>query len=109
MRSYTSNKGHEWEALIYSRSKGRGCPECSNKKTGKDNNLAVIKPELADEWHPIKNGELTALDVVFGSHKRVWWKCHKDHVWEEKVSVRTRSKGCPQCSNRKAGKGNNLL
>jgi hypothetical protein len=25
-------KGHEWEAVIYNRNNGRGCPECAKQK-----------------------------------------------------------------------------
>ncbi|WP_198027405.1 zinc-ribbon domain-containing protein, partial [Candidatus Paracaedibacter symbiosus] len=97
-------KGHEWKALISTRSKGHGCPECTNHKVGIDNNLAVMKPDLADEWHPTKNGELTPFEVVPGSGQKVWWKCHKDHEWETLISNRSTGKGCPECVNQKAGK-----
>ena len=58
------NKGHEWQALINNRSKGIGCPYCSNKKACEDNCLATKNPELAKEWHSIKNGILTPKDVL---------------------------------------------
>ena len=29
------NKGHEWQATIYNRSNGRGCPECAKQKRKK--------------------------------------------------------------------------
>ena len=43
------------------------------------------------------------------SHKKVWWKCSKGHSYEAIVSNRTRAgSGCPYCSNKKAGYGNDL-
>ena len=43
------------------------------------------------------------------SHKKVWWKCSKGHSYEAIVSNRTRvGSGCPYCSNKKAGYGNDL-
>ena len=62
-----------------------------------------MNPLLAKEWHPIKNGDLTADDVSLGSDKKVWWKCDKgdDHVWEARVHHRVNGIGCPICSNRK--------
>jgi hypothetical protein len=46
--------------------------------------LAEKYPNLANEWHPTKNGELSPYDVTNGSNKKVWWKCAKgnDHEWE---------------------------
>ena len=76
-------------------------------KLSKTNNLAVTHPELVKEWHPIKNGDLTPDQVVFGSHRSVWWKCsknpqHKD--WRTAIHNRTRPKkaGCPTCGHKKS-------
>ena len=91
-------KGHEWDARIANRATlGRGCPYCSNKLVGTDNNLGVKFPELAKEWHPTKNGNLTARDVVPGSRKKVWWKCKSDHTWEAVIASRARGRGCSTC------------
>lgn len=61
--------------------------------------LAETHPELAKQWHPIKNGDLTANYVTKGSHKKVWWKCDKgeDHEWESIIGNRTKGKNCPYC------------
>ncbi len=51
--------GHEWQAIIYNRSKGQNCPYCSNKSVLKGyNDLASTHPQIAAEWHPTKNGSL---------------------------------------------------
>jgi len=90
------------EAIIYSRSKkGVGCPYCANRLVSNENNLSINFPEIAKEWHPNKNENLSPRDVLSGSDKRVWWLCHKDptHEWETKVYNRTvdgRS-NCPIC------------
>ncbi|MDB4648927.1 zinc-ribbon domain-containing protein [Crocinitomicaceae bacterium] len=72
--------------------------------------LAEVNPELAKEWHPTKNGELTSYDVTSGSDKKVWWQCKKgnDHEWEAFVNNRSKGQGCPFCSGRRASKLNNL-
>jgi hypothetical protein len=46
--------------------------------------LSVTHPEVAAQWHPTKNGELTPANVVAGSHKKAWWKCPEGegHEWE---------------------------
>jgi len=98
---------HEWQAQIYSRANGSGCPFCNGKKVCNDNCLANTNPEVAEEWHPVKNGELTPDDVVQGSDKKVWWLCKEGHEWE--VQIKERKKyGCPFCSGRYATPINNL-
>ena len=101
-------KGHEWEAVIASRSRGGGCPECAGRKVGKDNNLSVKYPTLAKEWHKTKNKDLTPKDVTPGSGKIIWWQCKKGHEWESTTDSRTKGRGCPECAGKKAGKDNNL-
>ena len=92
-------KGHEWEATVYDRKARGGCPYCSGRRVNEDNSLANLNPELAKEWHPTKNGKLTANDVTTGSSKKVWWTCEKGHEWETTISNRSNGKGCPYCSN----------
>ena len=48
-----------------------------SKETQKENSLASVNPELAKQWHPIKNGNFTPSRLSAGSHKKVWWKCEK--------------------------------
>ena len=56
--------------------------------------LAETHPELAKQWHPTLNGDLTARDVTPGSNKKVWWKCDKgvDHEWDTSPNTRTGQK-----------------
>lgn len=94
---------HRWEAEVYSRSAGNGCPFCSNVKLHPTNCLATVRADLAAQWHPTRNGNLTPNDVVSGTKKRVWWSCPKDvtHEWQAAVSSRVSGTGCPFCSNQK--------
>lgn len=95
------SKGHEWQATINNRSNGRGCPYCAGKKAIKgENDLATVNPQLASEWHPTKNGDLTPFDVTSGSERNVWWRCEKGHEWQARVFNRTKGQGCPYCSGR---------
>jgi very-short-patch-repair endonuclease len=94
-------KGHDWDAAVYSRPSS-GCPVCSNKKVTLENSLLTKFPDLAKEWHPSKNGDLSPESVVPGSGKKVWWKCSKGHEWMRQVEKRANSgRGCPYCANRK--------
>lgn len=78
-------------------------------KCTSQNNLSVLMPELAQEWHASKNGKLTPEKTTPMSHKRVWWLCKKGHEWESIVSNRTQhNRGCPYCVNQKAYAGNCL-
>ena len=94
--------GHEWEAIIMNRNSGRGCHYCSGKYASKDNNLAVLNPDLAAKWHNDKNHPLTPQDVTPGSGKKVWWQCKSGHEWEATIVNRSnRGSGCPHCDRKK--------
>ncbi len=93
-------KGHTWEATVSNRQQGTGCPYCSNKKVLIGyNDLQCKYPQIAKEWYFGKNGNLKPTDVVFGSGKRVWWKCDKcGNEWQASIANRTnRISGCPNC------------
>ena len=94
---------HVWIASISHRNNGSGCPICSGRKVVLSNCLETLNPELAKEWHPTKNGDLTAFDVSCNSGKKVWWKCDKanDHEWIASISHRNNGSGCPMCRNKK--------
>ncbi len=91
--------GHEWEAVIASRSAGRGCPCCSNKAVHAGiNDLSTTNPALAAEWNYAKNGSLTPQMVTSGSGKEVWWRGPCGHEWKTDISNRNKGNGCPICS-----------
>lgn len=80
---------HEWNAVIADRHRGIGCAICSNYKVVKSNSLATLNPDLASEWDPTKNDDLTPDDVHPGSAKRV---CLSSHYPKPRVE-KTRSSG----------------
>ena len=94
-------KDHEWNAKIYDRNNGIGCPICSNRKIVRSNSLATLNPRLTREWHPNKNDNLTPQEVGIGSGKKVWWKCSKGHEYEALIYNRARGTQCSYCSGRK--------
>ena len=74
--------------------------------------LSKSHPDLAKEWHPTKNGELTSKKVTAGSGKKAWWKCSKgnDHEWQARIVDRAKANnGCPYCEGKKVSKTNSLL
>jgi hypothetical protein len=103
-------KGHEWNATVASRAKGNRCPYCSGQKTCSDNCLASTHPELAAQWHPTKNGNLTPYDSVAGSGKLVWWRCQNNfkHEWSARLVNRRNGSGCPYCAGKKTCSDNCL-
>lgn len=69
-----NNFTHVCEAEISNRTNTKSnCPYCSGKKICFDNCLAVNKPNVAKEWHPELNGDISPKDVAIGSNKLFWW------------------------------------
>lgn len=96
------NDDHEWQASIQKRSGGQGCPVCRGLKVVPSNCLAITNPDLAREWHPVKNGSLTSNNITAGSDKKVVWQCliDGDHIWEASCKGRALKKsGCPYCNS----------
>lgn len=102
--------GHEWRTDVAHRVSGRGCPFCSNHKVLSGyNDLLTTNPQLAQEWHSDKNGDLKPTQVTAGSQRKVWWRCSKGHEWQADISSRNRGNGCPVCSSRRLFAGINDL
>ena len=111
----------EWPASIQHRTgKSSGCPFLSGQAVWPGfNDLASQFPEIANQWHPTKNGELTPDKVAAKSNKEVWWylpyddpisEKHFEFEWLTKVSTRTHlGRGCPYLSGRAVWSGFNDL
>ena len=107
---WVCSKGHEWQADIVSRVYGGGCPYCSNHKVLVGyNDLLTTNFDIATEWHPYKNGNLSPSDFTSGSNKKVWWKCSLGHEWQTKIIQRSNGSGCPYCSGLYVTEGKNDL
>lgn len=78
-----------------------GCPHCRADLTrGSGPTLAVAQPEIASQWHPVRNGALTPNDVGPGSRRTVWWLADCcGHEWREAVQDRDKYRRwrCPSC------------
>ncbi len=104
------SRGHSYNSYVFNRKKGVGCPYCAGKKVLVGfNDLQTLYPQLAKEWDFERNGDIKPTDVLPGSHKRVWWKCSKNHEWEIEIKVRCSGNNCPYCSNKKVLAGYNDL
>lgn len=104
------SKGHEWEAMIYSRVGGNGCPVCSNQKVlAGYNDLLTTNPSVAKDWNYKKN-TVSPSQVTMWSKQVVWWTCPVCHYdYEKSVSKRTVGENCPYCSGKKVMTGFNDL
>lgn len=100
---------HEWPAMVCDRTKGKGCPICSNKKIVVGvNDLATIYPEIVKEWSD-KN-RLKPTEVSRAANKVVLWQCAHEHEWRANINDRTRkNSSCPTCSGRTRDTGVNDL
>jgi hypothetical protein len=97
--------GHEWDAVVYSRAGGSGCPACAGKAVVQGfNDLATTHPEFVS---------LAAFDprtVTAGTGASMPWRCTKGHEWTAKVrDVTTGKGGCPVCLGRRVRPGVNDL
>lgn len=55
-------------------------------------------PDIAAEWHPSRNGDLTPSKFKCGSDYRAWWRCHScGHEWQTSIGHRVNGTGCPVC------------
>ena len=102
--------GHEWEALISTRSYGSQCPYCSGIKLLQGfNDLATTHPELAEEWSD-RNGELRPDMVNDKSARNVWWHCRAcGNEFKAVIKSRVHGLRCPVCTERAVLKGYNDL
>ncbi len=100
---------YSWQAKVMTRVLSKGlCPCCEVhivKRTG-FNDIVTVLPELAEQFHPTKNGDLKAEQLFVTDLRRVWWHCKKCNTdWQTGVSARItggygnyRMKECPYCA-----------
>lgn len=104
----------EWKAAIGNRTGNQrlGCPYLSGQAVWPGfNDLQTVNPELARQWHPIKNGGLKPTQVTVNSNKKVWWYLpydvpndysikslrgkRFDFEWQAKICNRNNGSNCP--------------
>lgn len=102
------DNGHEWETTYARITRKNGCPYCTNKKVLSGyNDVKSRFPKISQQWNYEKN-PLQPTQVLYGSHKKVWWICDKGHEWEAMIKERTIfHKNCPYCAGQKVLQGFN--
>jgi Probable Zinc-ribbon domain len=101
--------GHEWRAAVTDRARGRGCPRCArrrvadaasrrNRRVSPDRSLALKRPDLAQELHPTRNGDLDPLSLAAYSNQSVWWLCPAcGNEWQRAPYARRAAGRCTRC------------
>jgi rubrerythrin len=106
--------GHEWRALVSSRTAGSGCPECgrrrgsaavaeAKRRVPADRSVVTLRKDLLAIWDEELTGGLDPASVAVHSSQRVWWRCPAcDRRWQATVDNRSRAGHyvCPACARR---------
>ena len=104
--------GHEWRTAVVNRVlPGSGCPECARKRRAATRrrveprrSIALTRPDLTEELHPVLNGQLDPYTVGAGSTQKLWWQCGTcAHEWHATVANRASGTGCPACWQARRG------
>lgn len=105
------SKGHSFRTKVAWRcSSGTGCPVCSGRRTRPNlNDLSTLDPDLAAQWHPKRNGDLTPAVTSPGFKGDIWWLAPCGHVFERSPSARRQDRRCPVCLARVVYSGQNDL
>ena len=99
------SKGHEWQATIYNRVHGSGCPLCSRQKSSTKQLFFDVHPELLSEWDSSLNPTINSKTILLKSNKKALWRCSSGHTWEASFANRDKGSGCPYCSGNKTIQG----
>lgn len=107
----STNKLHVWKARLRTRVyEGGVCPRCNDQPP-----ITVTHPEVAAQFHPTLNGDLSPENLIRSSHESVVWVCEVDpveHVWTCTVHSRVfkadRVSNCPFCTGNKIAPSNSL-
>jgi len=109
-RRWSCKLGHSWQAIVYSRYHGSGCPYCKKKLLLVGfNDLLTEAPELASEWDYNKNNPLRPENLLGNSKKAVWWICKHGHSWNVQIIKRREGNQCPYCNMTSLFSGYNKL
>jgi hypothetical protein len=92
--------------------KATGCPYCARRVVAQPESLTALRPALAAELHPTKNGRVTADTISPTSGKAVWWQCRvaREHIWQATIVARDKGRfGCPYCGAKRVSQRPELV
>jgi len=77
------------------------CPYCSGKRINHTNSLGSLRPDLASQWHPTKNGDISPNEVSCSNRKSIWWYCENcKGVYPQRIDVKYNGAGCSICTGK---------
>lgn len=69
----------------------------------KSGSFGELFPEIAEEWHPIKNKSLTPFKVLPYSDIKAYWVCPNcKNEYQATIGRRSTGTGCPKCGIKKS-------
>lgn len=100
---FQCSAGHEWQSTVNNRTAlGHGCPVCGGQKVlAGFNDMATMRPDLAAQWHPIRNGDIWPRSVFPSTAKTFWWLDSLGHEWQASANERSNGNNCPYCSGQR--------
>jgi len=101
----TADDPHHWDAQVYTRTQGHGCPYCAGVKVSKGNSLAAVAPDIAKSWCNEKN-KGTPQEYTAQSHYKATWECAEcGNQWSTRIAHRVAGgTDCPKCYNARRGR-----
>lgn len=88
---------------------GSRCCYCTGQSVNHTNSLESLRPDIASQWHPTKNGDLTPKNVTCGTTKKVWWVCSIcESDFYSYIGGRVAGRGCTYCSSNAVNHTNSL-
>lgn len=93
-------KGHSYHSTASAVADHRGCGVCRGRQiVAGVNDLASQRPDIAEQWHPTRNGNRRPEDVYVSTQSQAWWRCAEGHEWQTEVAKRTvEGQGCRACA-----------
>lgn len=86
--------GHAFRRAPIQLAHDASCPTCALARVS----LAALHPEMAREWHPERNGEITPEQLDADHAMNAWWRCERGHDYQATVRSRVRAgRRCPTC------------
>jgi len=101
------DRRHQWQSSPSDRSSWQpDCPQCRVAAQ----TFAAVYPEIAEYWHPTKNGKIKPDMVKPRDPRPFWWICKEyGHAWRSKIMRRVEAKTpCKVCYNLQLRPGNML-
>ena len=91
------------------------CCKQTQQQSSAGPDISLLRPELQQQWHHVRNQHLGDRRVSASSHLSVWWSCDQcpcglPHKWLASVGDRQNMDyHCPFCTNNRLCQHNTLL